>query len=87
MLIGGLEKFSLIDYPHGTPSAVVFTIGCNFRCPFCHNAELVSGKGYSASSTLSFDDVVSFLESVKGYCKLLFLAVVSLYFRKIYLPA
>jgi len=66
MLIGGLEKFSLIDYPHDTPSAVVFTIGCNFRCPFCHNAELVSGKGYSASSTLSFDDVVSFLEKRKG---------------------
>mgnify|MGYP001195899557 CR=1 FL=1 len=66
MLIGGLEKFSLIDYPHGVPSAVVFTIGCNFRCPFCHNAELVSGKGYSASSTLSFDDVVSFLEKRKG---------------------
>lgn len=66
MLIGGLEKFSLIDYPHGTPSAVVFTMGCNFRCPFCHNAELVTGRGCSASSALSFDDVISFLEKRKG---------------------
>ncbi len=40
MLIGGLQKFSLIDYP-GKISAVVFLLGCNFRCGFCHNSELV----------------------------------------------
>ncbi len=40
MIIGGLQKFSLIDYP-GKISAVVFLSGCNFRCGFCHNAELV----------------------------------------------
>jgi len=38
--IKGLEKSSLIDYP-GKVSAVVFLGGCNFRCPFCHNRELV----------------------------------------------
>lgn len=40
MNIGGLEKISLIDY---TPyvSCVIFTIGCNFRCPYCHNGQLV----------------------------------------------
>jgi len=38
--IKGLEKSSLIDYP-GKVSAVVFLAGCNFRCPFCHNRELV----------------------------------------------
>jgi pyruvate formate lyase activating enzyme len=38
--IKGLEKNSLIDYP-GKVSAVVFLAGCNFRCPFCHNRELV----------------------------------------------
>ncbi|MDD2714408.1 MAG: anaerobic ribonucleoside-triphosphate reductase activating protein [Candidatus Wallbacteria bacterium] len=40
MKIGGFLKKSLIEYP-GCISAVVFTIGCNFRCPFCHNPELV----------------------------------------------
>lgn len=40
MLIGGLEKFTLIDYP-GNLAAVVFTVGCNFRCHYCHNPLLV----------------------------------------------
>lgn len=40
MNIGGLQKFSLSDYP-GTPCAVIFCQGCNFRCPFCHNGELL----------------------------------------------
>ena len=40
MRIGGLIKFSLIDYP-GKMAAVIFTQGCNLRCPFCHNPELV----------------------------------------------
>ncbi len=40
MILGGLQKFTLIDYP-GHIAATVFTVGCNFRCPFCHNPELV----------------------------------------------
>ena len=40
MQIGGFQRFSLIDYP-GKVAAVVFTQGCNFRCPYCHNAKLV----------------------------------------------
>ncbi len=40
MIIGGLEKFSLIDYPEHL-SAIVFTVGCNFRCQFCYNPMLV----------------------------------------------
>ena len=40
MRIGGLQKCSLIDYP-GKLAAVIFTQGCNFRCPYCHNRELV----------------------------------------------
>ncbi len=40
MKIGGFRKFSLIDYP-GTISAVIFTQGCNFRCGYCHNPQLV----------------------------------------------
>ncbi|MBN2351109.1 MAG: anaerobic ribonucleoside-triphosphate reductase activating protein [Spirochaetales bacterium] len=45
MLIGGFVPFSLIDYPPHT-SCVVFTQGCNFRCPYCHNPELIAmGSG------------------------------------------
>lgn len=40
MKIGGWQRFSLLDYP-GRLSAVIFTQGCNFRCPYCHNPELV----------------------------------------------
>ncbi len=44
--IGGLIKTSVIDYP-GKVSAVIFTQGCNFRCPFCHNPELVLPEKFS----------------------------------------
>jgi pyruvate formate lyase activating enzyme len=40
MLIGGLQKFSLLDYPEHL-SAIIFTQGCNFRCHFCYNPMLV----------------------------------------------
>lgn len=40
MLISGIQKFTLIDFP-GKTACVVFTPGCNFRCGFCHNAEFV----------------------------------------------
>ncbi len=40
MRIGGLQKLTLIDYP-GKIACTVFLIGCNFRCPFCYNRELV----------------------------------------------
>lgn len=43
MRIAGLRSFSLVDYP-GRPSAVVFTSGCNFRCPWCHNWEIAYGE-------------------------------------------
>jgi pyruvate formate lyase activating enzyme len=51
MKIGGLEKLSLIDYP-GEISAVVFTVGCTFRCPFCYNPVLVLPKGEIKNSSL-----------------------------------
>jgi pyruvate formate lyase activating enzyme len=41
MKIGGLNTFSLSDFP-GKVAAVVFTQGCNFRCPYCHNGSLIS---------------------------------------------
>jgi pyruvate formate lyase activating enzyme len=63
MKIGGLQKFSLIDYP-GRISAIVFTQGCNFRCPYCHNPELVDPTQYGP--ILSEAEVISFLEKRRG---------------------
>jgi pyruvate formate lyase activating enzyme len=44
MVIGGLQKISLIDFP-GKVSCVCFVSGCNFRCPYCHNPDLVNHPG------------------------------------------
>ncbi|VVB54952.1 7,8-dihydro-6-hydroxymethylpterin dimethyltransferase [uncultured archaeon] len=63
MRIGGLQKVSLIDYP-GKISAIVFTQGCNYRCPFCHNKELVYPEFYE--EPIPEEDVLSFLEKRKG---------------------
>jgi pyruvate formate lyase activating enzyme len=46
MIVGGFQKFSLLDYP-GKASAVIFTLGCNFRCRYCHNPELVIPGKYA----------------------------------------
>lgn len=62
MLIGGLEKSSFVDFP-GKMSAVVFTIGCNFRCGYCHNPELLK---LSAAAKISEKKIISFLEKRKG---------------------
>ncbi len=43
MEIGGFQKTSLIDYP-GHLCAIIWTVGCNFRCPFCYNRDLVFGN-------------------------------------------
>jgi len=63
MKIGGLLKFSLIDYPKKV-AAVIFTQGCNFRCPYCHNPELVLPERFQ--SVLSEEDVLAFLEKRQG---------------------
>jgi pyruvate formate lyase activating enzyme len=63
MKIGGFQKVSLIDYP-GRISAVVFTQGCNFRCPFCHNPELVDPKRFT--DLIPEKEILSFLEKRKG---------------------
>ncbi|MBQ7897067.1 MAG: anaerobic ribonucleoside-triphosphate reductase activating protein [Clostridia bacterium] len=44
MKICGFQKLTLLDYPEKT-AATLFTGGCNFRCPFCHNGDLVLGCG------------------------------------------
>ncbi len=43
MKIGGLQKLSLLDYP-GHLSAIIWTAGCNLRCPYCYNTDLVLGN-------------------------------------------
>ena len=62
MLISGLQKLTLLDFP-GTVSCIVFTHGCNFRCPFCHNSSLVDGP---ALEEISENEVVDFLKSRKN---------------------
>ena len=61
MNIGGLQKTSLLDYPDNI-SAIIWTIGCNFRCPFCYNKDLVLGK----VGVIPEEEVLSFLEKRKG---------------------
>ena len=62
MKFGGLAKLTLLDYP-GKVACTVFTVGCNFRCPFCHNAGLVSGAN---CENLSEQDVLDFLQKRKN---------------------
>lgn len=59
MKIAGLQKTSLIDYP-GKLAAVIYTQGCNLRCPFCHNPELVLPEKYH--ETLDYDVLFNFLK-------------------------
>ncbi|MEF8879174.1 MAG: anaerobic ribonucleoside-triphosphate reductase activating protein [Candidatus Thermoplasmatota archaeon] len=58
--MGGLQKTSLIDYPDKI-AAVVWTVGCNFRCPFCYNPELVKNN----KDLIPEEQVFSFLEERK----------------------
>jgi pyruvate formate lyase activating enzyme len=62
MILAGLQKNSFIDYP-GKISCVLFTTGCNFICPYCHNANLARGE-YPARIELA--QATSFLESRRG---------------------
>lgn len=63
MRIGGLQKFSLIDYP-GKVCCIVFTQGCNFRCPYCHNPELVKPELFE--EPIPEDEIMLFLNGRKG---------------------
>ena len=57
MLIGGLQKMTLIDYPDKI-AATVFTVGCNFRCSFCHNPDIVK-NGLATITEKEFFDFLS----------------------------
>ena len=60
--IAGVETFSMVDYP-GQMSAVIFTQGCPWRCPFCHNAELQTIK---TETGFIWKNFLKFLEVRKG---------------------
>jgi len=61
--IGGIQKLSLVDYP-GKTCAALFTIGCNMRCGYCHNPELVLPERYT--DTIPTDDILTFLATRVG---------------------
>ena len=63
MIIKGLAKLTLLDYP-GKVACTVFTGGCNFRCPFCHNASLVIRPG--DVDAIDEEDFFSFLQKRHG---------------------
>lgn len=61
MIFGGIQKTSLIDFPSKI-SCVLFTAGCNFHCPYCHNPELVRPP----FAPLSLDEIFDFLKKRAG---------------------
>jgi pyruvate formate lyase activating enzyme len=61
MKLGGLQETSLLDYP-GKICAIVWTVGCNFRCPFCYNQNMVYGE----TDLLPVDHILSFLDERVG---------------------
>ena len=74
MIIKGLQKLTLLDFP-GRMACTIFTAGCNFRCPFCHNASLVLGdRGdritesdrIPESEIIPEEEIFAFLESRRG---------------------
>ncbi|EKE16168.1 MAG: hypothetical protein ACD_11C00029G0048 [uncultured bacterium] len=66
MTIGGFQKLTLIDYP-GKIATTVFTVGCSFRCPFCHNPELVLTNNSQFSTDNKMEkEFFDFLEKRKG---------------------
>lgn len=62
MIINGLQKLTLLDFPEKV-ACTVFTSGCNCRCPFCHNALLVSGE---SGESYTEQEIFSFFDKRKG---------------------
>jgi len=66
MKIAQLLPTTLIEYP-GKVAALIYTAGCNFRCPFCHNSELVLPDKVKALHCIPEDDVLYFLRERQGF--------------------
>ena len=65
MIFGGLQKTTLIDFP-GRIACTVFTVGCNFRCGFCHNPELVLMNRVKKEEWIEEKEINEFLKKRKG---------------------
>lgn len=63
MKIHGFQKMTMLDYP-GKVACTLFTAGCNFRCPFCHNALLVTE--IDPAATYDLDEILSYLRKRRG---------------------
>ena len=61
-MIAGLQKMTLLDYP-GKVACTVFLQGCNFRCPFCHNSDLLPGQG---QPLMEAEELLGFLKKRVG---------------------
>ena len=61
-MISGLQKMTLLDYP-GKVACTIFTQGCNFRCPFCHNSDLLGKEG---PETIPVETLMAFLKKRVG---------------------
>lgn len=62
MLISGIQKLTLLDFP-GKTACTIFCYGCNFLCPFCHNALLVTEK---AEQFIEEEEIFAFLKKRQG---------------------
>ena len=62
MTISGLQKMTLLDYP-GKVACTVFLHGCNYRCPFCHNSELLEGR---PEPLMTVEEFLGFLKKRVG---------------------
>lgn len=62
MIIKGIQKLTLLDFP-GRVACTIFTAGCNFRCPFCHNASLVVKNGIDV---IPEEEIFDFLDKRRG---------------------
>lgn len=62
MLIGGFQKMTVLDYPDKV-ACTIFLAGCNFKCPFCHNASLVTGN---RNHGIDKEEIFSYLEKRKS---------------------
>jgi len=65
MRVGGFQKLSLIDY-RGKVSCIVFTIGCNLRCPYCYVPQLVLPERIKELKEIPLNEIFSFLQKNKG---------------------
>ncbi|MBE7049339.1 MAG: anaerobic ribonucleoside-triphosphate reductase activating protein [Ruminococcaceae bacterium] len=62
MIFGGFQKLTLLDFP-GKVACTLFTIGCNFACPFCHNSFLVEQNGHQS---IDEEEILSYLKKRQG---------------------